>query len=110
MQSRHKGIAAIFNLETATSNRKNLKSIQTFPNAHGLRKSIQRLVSLKDAETFSEAVRVAKGIEYNDEYVDGKAPLVKKRGTCCTTTSRFCANSSYDTTRASKSGSEVGQN
>eukprot|EP00112_Aurelia_sp_Birch-Aquarium-sp1_P024200 Seg753.4 transcript_id=Seg753.4/GoldUCD/mRNA.D3Y31 product="hypothetical protein" protein_id=Seg753.4/GoldUCD/D3Y31 len=43
----------------------------------GLRKSIQRLLNLKDPETFSEAVRVAKGIEYNDEYVDGKAPWLK---------------------------------
>ena len=43
----------------------------------GLRKSTQCLVTLKDPGKFSEAVRVAKGIGYNDEYVDWKAPWLK---------------------------------
>ena len=37
-----------------------------------LRKLIQRLINLEDPETFSKAVTIAKGIEYNDEFINGK--------------------------------------
>ena len=43
----------------------------------GLRKSVQRMVILQDPDTFQNAVRIAKSMEYNDEYVDGSAPWLK---------------------------------
>ena len=43
----------------------------------GLRKSVQRMVILQDPDNFQNAVRIAKSMEYNDEYVDGSAPWLK---------------------------------
>ena len=40
-------------------------------------KSIKRFFSMKDHEMFSATVRIAKGIKYNYEIVNGKAPRLK---------------------------------
>ena len=42
-----------------------------------LRKSIQRLVTLRDPDNFQSLARTAKGVKFNDEYVDGSAPWLK---------------------------------
>ena len=42
-----------------------------------LRKSIQRLVTLRDPDNFQSLARTAKGVKFNDEYVDGSTPWLK---------------------------------